>query len=214
MREQRPLDRSLWNAILDHMPLTGAAWGATGPRVRCPAAELKFLLFGDLVNFGALPEEHYPAFFHVFQVWVLRHVVNALKHRPAFGNTWGDGFHFVFDDAVTCADFALRTIDRMAAVDWTTLGLPPETNLRIGIHAGAVCRWRDPILGRSCYCGRPVTLAARIEPIATPGCAFTSEPFAAHLGATPKHPFFCRSLGPMRLDKEAGVCCLYLLGRK
>jgi class 3 adenylate cyclase len=179
-----------------------------------PVPVYKYLIFGDLHRFSVLPEENYLTFFRVFQKQILDDTIQTLGRPPSFGNTWGDGFHFIFDAVVPCADFALQVIDRTAAVDWQALGLPAQTNVRIGLNAGLVYKWRDPITGRYSYLGQPITLAARIEATAHPGCAYASERFVGHLEAAVKHNIRSHRLGLTKLAKGYGKCYLYELRRE
>ena len=70
-----------------------------------------------------------------------------------------------------------------------------ETKLRIGLHAGPVYRYFDPIIGKENFIGSHVNRAARIEPVTVAGCAFTSEQFAAVLAVEPHHEFVCEYVG-------------------
>jgi len=175
--------------------------------------QIKAMLFADVKNFSKLPEERAPRFFLTFLAEVQRTIRRA-RRAPVFQNTWGDGLYLVFDDVVDCADFALGLLDRLAAVDWEAVGLPDDTAVRMGVHAGPVYRGRDPIIGRDNFFGSHVTRAARIEPVTTPGCAFASEQFAAALAAVAGHDFACDYVGIQPLAKEAGSCVLYRLRRQ
>ena len=48
----------------------------------------------------------------------------------------------------------------------------------------------------------------------TPGCAFTSEQFAAALAVEPGHAFVCEYVGVEHLAKDYDRCPLYRLGRR
>ena len=69
----------------------------------------------------------------------------------------------------------------MATLDFKSVGLPPDTTVRVGLHAGPVFSQHDPIIERVNFFGSHVNRAARIEPVTTPGCVFASEQFAALL---------------------------------
>jgi class 3 adenylate cyclase len=174
--------------------------------------EVRAMLFADVKNFSKLPEKQAPDFFLKF----LSLVEAALKAgtEPLFGNTWGDGLYVVFDDVVPCADFALRFLESLEAVDWSALGLPKDSGVRIGMHAGPVFRGHDPIINRDNFFGSHVSRAARIEPVTVPGCAFVSEQFAAALAMTPGHDFLCEYLGIHELAKDYDRCPLYRLTRR
>ena len=67
----------------------------------------------------------------------------------------------------------------MIAPLFARLGLPTDTTIRIGLHAGPVYPQWDQLIGRVNYFGTHVNRAARIEPKTPPGCVYTSEQFAA-----------------------------------
>ena len=56
--------------------------------------------------------------------------------------------------------------------------------------------------------------AARIEPVTVPGCAFTSEQFAACLTVEAPNEFVCEYLGDHDLAKDYDRCPLYRLMRR
>jgi class 3 adenylate cyclase len=144
------------------------------------ARKVKFMLFADVKNYSKLHDEKATAFFSVFLDEIAA-IIDAAEKPPEFQNTWGDGLYLVFGNVLECAEFAMRLLDRVRAIDWSALGLPEDTTVRMGIHAGPVYRHLDKIIGRYNYFGSHVNRAARIEPVTTPGSAFTSEQFAAAL---------------------------------
>jgi class 3 adenylate cyclase len=171
------------------------------------------MLFADVKNFSRLDDVRYPDFFSTFLDEV-KSVIEEKSPRPAFVNTWGDGLYVVYDRVVDGADFALRLVDRVRGVKWADLGLPVDTTVRIGMHAGPVYQRMDPIIGRENVFGSQVNRAARIEPVTTPGCVFASEQFAAALAVEVGHPFSCEYVGIEELAKGYDRCALYLLGRR
>lgn len=141
-------------------------------------------------------------------------VIATSPHAPIFCNTWGDGLFLVFDRVIACADFALRLLDRISQVHWEEMALPKDTALRLGLHTGPVYRHVDKIIDHSNFFGSHVNRAARLEPVTTPGCAFTSEQFAAALAVEPGHDFVCEYVGVEKLAKDYDRCPLYRLGRR
>jgi class 3 adenylate cyclase len=131
-----------------------------------------------------------------------------------FQNTWGDGLFLVFGDAVDCADLALRLLEQFESMVWSDLGLPPDTALRVGLHAGPVYRGRDPIIRRESFFGTHVSRAARIEPVTPPGSAYASEQLAALLADLPGHDLVCDYVGIQALAKGFDRCALYRLRRR
>jgi class 3 adenylate cyclase len=173
---------------------------------------IKAMFFADVKGFSKLDEEQAPAFFEHFLSEVARLIANV-DEKPIFQNTWGDGLFLVFNGAVPCAEFASSLLQGIEALHWTRWGLPEDTTLRIGLHAGPVYPRKDRVLGRQNYFGSHVNRAARIEPVTTPGCAFTTEQFAALLAVRADHPFRCEYVGVEQLAKEYDRCRLYRLVR-
>lgn len=173
---------------------------------------IQAMLFADVKGFSKLDEEQAPAFFEHFLNEVARRIANT-QNKPVFQNTWGDGLFLVFNDAVPCAEFAWSLLRGIESLHWTRWGLPEDTTLRIGLHAGPVYPRRDKVLDRQNYFGSHVNRAARIEPVTTPGCAFATEQFAALLAVRTDHSFRCEYLGVEQLAKEYDRCPLYRLVR-
>ena len=175
--------------------------------------QIKVMLFADVRNYSRLTEQQAPLFFTKFLNVVAKEIQRS-ERRPVFTNTWGDGLFLVFDSVTGCADFALRLLERISRMDFQKVGLPEDTAVRMGIHAGPVYPHTDPILERTNFFGTHVVRAARIEPVTTPGCAFTSEQFAALLAVETGHDFVCEYMGFEQLAKEFDRCRLYRLGRR
>ena len=175
--------------------------------------QLKCMLFADVKDFSKIREEHSPRFFLRF-LHEVDGALRSLKAAPTFSNTWGDGLYLVFDRVADGAQAALRLLERAQQLNWKDLGLAETTPVRIGIHAGPVFSDMDPIIRRRNYFGSHVNRAARIEPVTMPGCAFTSEQFAALLAMEPGHEFVCEYVGVEPLAKEYDRCPLYRLTRR
>ncbi len=94
------------------------------------------------------------------------------------------------------------------------MGLPPETNIRIGLHTGPVYSATDPIIKQQNFYGTHVNRAARIEPITTPGSVFISEQAASILTLKNSDEFICGYLGSLDLAKKYGTGVIYRLRRK
>ncbi len=175
--------------------------------------QVKVMLFSDVKNFSKLEEEQAPSFFATFLAEVARVIENS-RNPPVFRNTWGDGLFLVFDRVTDCADFAMRLLDRIQGMDFKKLRLPEDTTVRMGIHAGPVYPYEDKIINRTNFFGSHVNRAARIEPVTTPGCAFTTEQFAAILAVEPSHDFICEYVGVEDLAKGYDRVALYRLGQR
>lgn len=174
--------------------------------------EIKTMLFADMVGFSKLIEGSAPAFVVNFLGEVAKCIDNV-SFIPAFKNTWGDGLFLVFDEVVAGASFALHLRDRIRQTNWTAMGLPPDTNVRMGMHAGPVFPGMDPIIGRQNFFGSHVNMAARIEPITPAGAIYVSEQYAALLVASGATDFTCDYMGNMSLVKGFGTFPMYRLRR-
>jgi class 3 adenylate cyclase len=200
--------------------VTGASAPSTGIEVRPapasaapgPRREVRAMLFADVKNFSRLREDQLPAFCLAFLPAVAE-VLQGSAKPPLFQNTWGDGLFLVFESVEECADFAMRLLDRIGGMEWEKQGLPRDTTVRMGLHAGPVYPHEDPIIRRRGFFGSHVNRAARLEPVTPPGCAFTSEQFAALLCLAPGHPFTCEYVAVETLAKGYDRCPLYRLAR-
>lgn len=197
------------------LPQTRPAAPGAAPSVppdRRHQRQVKTMLFADMVGFSKLKDESEPSFVSYFLGEVAR-VLHGMPIKPAFKNTWGDGLFLVFDDVITGADFALCLRDGIQQTDWTVVGLPEDTNIRMGLHAGPVFPDLDPILERQNFFGSHVNMAARIEPVVPPGAVYVSEPFAALLVASGAPGFACDYVGNIALAKGFGLYPMYRLRR-
>jgi class 3 adenylate cyclase len=181
-----------------------AATTARGGRI------IKSLLFADVKGFSRLPEEYSPTFFTTFLGLVPR-VLKEIGVTPAEISSRGDGLYAVFDRTGDAALFALRLSEAVGAVDWRSMELPPDTHVRIALHAGPVFTAIDPVTNQLAHYGTHVTRAARVEPIVLPGQVLVTEPFAAVLAAMPRSRFRCDLVGTEPLAKGYGVARLYRL---
>ena len=177
-----------------------------------PHRTLKTLLFADFAGFSRLHDAMAPLFQERF--WqIAAGEIDASRVKPLLASTWGDALYVVFDAPRDGADFSLRFLDRMRAVDWPSLGLPESSQIRIALHAGPVFCGFDPIIGRDNYFGSSVTKAARIEPVTPPGMVYASEAFAATLAATGEKEYTVEYVGRLALAKGYGESRIYRLDR-
>ena len=199
--------------IIDPAPNAAGSSGAT--QIAAPptlphrgSASIAAILFADVAGYSRVDERFVEAF--------TRHYLNVAaklfqKFPPVARNTWGDGLHAVFHDVGTAGMFALALASRMAAIDWEGQGLPPGLGVRIGLHAGPVHRFVDPVTGARNFTGAHMTRAARIEPVTVPGQAFASEEFAALAATEQGIGFRCEYVGQTQWAKHAGVQPTYVL---
>lgn len=170
------------------------------------------MLFADMVGFSRLQGVQAPSFIVHFLGEVGK-VIKACDPQPLFCNTWGDGLFIVFSEVEHGAALALEIRDRVREFSWVDVGLPEDTDIRIGMHTGPVFPAQDPIIDRLDFFGSHVNRAARIEPVTAPGAVYVSEQSAALLAITQKDKFRCDYLGEKSLAKEFGIHALYRLRR-
>jgi class 3 adenylate cyclase/tetratricopeptide (TPR) repeat protein len=161
------------------------------------------ILFADVVGFSKLTDSDLPAYLHHFMGGVGR-LVQALPRQPRSRNTWGDAFHFVFDDVRDVAQLALELRDFVRMTDWESLGIRRSLGIRIALHAGTVFSFIDPVTGRPNHIGHHVNRAARIEPIAEEGQIYASESFSALASFRANDLIECQYAGRRVLPKSFG----------
>jgi hypothetical protein len=178
-----------------------------------PERTLKTMLFADFAGYSRLHDAFAPLFQTSF-LELAEAEIEALPVKPLEAKTWGDALYVVFESPLRGAEFALRLLESMLAVDWTAVGLPDTSQIRIALHAGPVFCSFDPIMGRDSYFGSSVTRTARIEPVTPPGMVYASEAFAATLTASGQHDYALEYIGRLALAKSYGESRLYRLDRR
>lgn len=171
---------------------------------------LQSLLFADVSGFSKMPEQYAPAFAETF-LGRCKQILDVIVNPPLHANTHGDGLFLVFALPSHAADFAVQLQRSLGEVDWTTLGLAPETGVRIALHTGPLFRIFDPVTDRYTYYGTHVTRTARLEPVVQPRHIFTTEEFASSLIAEDQERYQCDYIGAMKLAKHYGEARLYRL---
>ncbi|HEV2046134.1 MAG TPA: TRAFs-binding domain-containing protein [Chthoniobacterales bacterium] len=172
------------------------------------ASRIVAILFADAVGFSKLSEDEVPRFVEHFLGAIAR-LSEKFKKGVIAKNTWGDGLYFVFSDVDLGGKFALELADLVAKTKWEEKGLPSGLNLRIGLHAGPVYEFDDPITGKRTYSGTHVSRAARIEPITPAGQVYASEAFAALAAAQRTEAFTCDYVGQTPMAKGYGTLPTY-----
>jgi class 3 adenylate cyclase len=175
-----------------------------------PPRSLRTMLFADFAGYSRLHDANAAHFQADFWAILARQIESSAV-KPLFANTWGDGLYLVFASPFDAASFALRVVEEFRAVDWTAVGLPETSQIRIALHTGPVFCSFDPIIGRDNYFGSSVTRAARIEPITPPGTVYASEAFAATLAASGRQDFGLEYVGQVALAKGYGESRVYRL---
>lgn len=178
-----------------------------------PPRTLKTLLFADFAGFSRLHDAFAPLFQESF-LKIAAGQIGASPVKPLEAKTWGDALYVVFDSPRDGAEFGLRLLESMLAVDWTAVGLPDSSQIRIALHAGPVFCGFDPIMGRASYFGSSVTKTARIEPVTPPGMVYASEAFAATLVAGGQVDYALDYVGRLALAKSYGESRIYRLDRQ
>ncbi len=180
---------------------------AIGARAATPRS-LKSLVFADIRGFSKLAERHTPEFASMF-LHTCKLVLDSLDDSAVDANTRGDALFIVFERPHHAAEFAVRLLTALNALDWPAFGLPADTSVRVGLHAGPVYVVFDPVMSKTTFYGTHVNLAARLEPVVQPGHIFATEAFAASLVAEGEGRFQCDYIGAMPLAKRFGQARLY-----
>ena len=178
-----------------------------------PHRTLKTMLFADFAGYSRLHDEFAPLFQQRFLEIGARQI-EAAGVTPLEAKTWGDALYVVFESPREGAEFALRLLQSMEAVDWRATGLTQESRIRVALHAGPVFRSFDPIMGRDGHFGSSVMKAARIEPVTPPGMVYVSEAFAATLAAGGERDYGLEYVGNLALAKNYGESRIYRLERR
>lgn len=100
------------------------------------------------------------------------------ERNAAHVNTWGDAIVATFAAATEAAAAALEIQGFFEAGD---MDLPAGLRCRISLHAGDVVVQHNPITKREDIFGDAVHMAARLEPVTTPGYVFCTQRFAENL---------------------------------
>lgn len=171
------------------------------------------VLFGDVKGYSALNNNQ----LRVFAETILPMAADRIKRFDYFHvNTWGDGIIVASESIQECACIAVELRDLFEYLDWERYNLPP-LDVRLSIHHGEYFKGVDPFTDAGLLTGRSIILAARIEPITTPGRIWITQAAAvilgdAERGSKLKH-FAADEIGPIELPKGAGEENLFLLRR-
>jgi class 3 adenylate cyclase len=192
----------------DLLPVVNGTSSAVSERSAEAPQNICALMFADAVGYSSLREREIPIFVRHYLTCAML-ALQGCAIVPLVHNTWGDGLYFVFDSVRDAGVFAIDFRDRILATNWLSLGLTNRFSVRIALHAGALYRIYDPVIGRWTYVGAEVTRAARLEPSTDPGKIFASLAFAALASAENVTTFTCREVGKLRLYKNAGEATVY-----
>jgi class 3 adenylate cyclase len=170
------------------------------------------MIFGDADHFSQLTEAQMPSFIRDF-MGIVAATAQSYKQSILFQNTWGDGLFFVFHKMYDAGRFALKLADQIAKLDRKASGLPEHLNLRIGLHAGPVYRFKDALTERMNFIGTHVNRTARIEPVTQPGRVYASDAFAALATLEVPGEFGFDYVGRIPLAKNFGHFPMYDMRR-
>ncbi|MGO9922310.1 MAG: tetratricopeptide repeat-containing protein [Isosphaeraceae bacterium] len=205
--------------LLPHQPLLASQKPAL-PVHSKPAkgiirgSDLVAIFFADARGYSTLAEPDLPRFVEHFLGLIARQIDGLPQSdQPLKRNTWGDAVYLVLPDVRAAGRLALDIRDRLRETPWAMYDLPAGLTMRIGLHAGPACRCLDPVTKRDRFLGSHISLAARIEPIVSPGRVYTSQAFAILAAESGVTEFTCRYLGLKALPKHAGTVPVYALER-
>ena len=173
---------------------------------------IEAMLFADATGYSRLTEQQIPRFFEHYMGAIAK-LNRTTEHRAVHTETAGDGLYMVFDDTATAANYALQLSELITNRDWSSVGLPADLGIRIGLHCGPVFVGRDPVTDLPLYSGTHTSRTARIEPITPPGQVYASSAFAAVTAARHKGDLRFSYIGRTRLAKHYGVLPLYHVKR-
>ena len=166
------------------------------------------MLFADVVHSSQLTELEIPRFVQHF-LGMVAELATTSPHAPVMKNTWGDGLFFVFPSVRDAGLFALELCDQVQRTPWREKGLSRNMELRIGLHAGPIYQFTDPVTDRINYTGTHVIHAARIVPITPSNQVYASAPFAALASAERVSDFMCEYVGQTPLARGHGTFRTY-----
>ena len=126
-----------------------------------PTRKLAAIMFTDMVGYTALMQKDESKARELIEMQRTLMAPYLKKHGGEVIQFVGDGTFCRFDSAIEAVNAALE-IQNIMEVE-------PELNLRIGIHVGDVVIEGDEVYGDG------VNVAARIEPLAEPGCVCVSS---------------------------------------
>lgn len=170
------------------------------------------LLFCDVAGYSKLTEPQ----LRVFVERVLPEVAALVEdHRDQLMelNTWGDALVAISADPYVLAHLALALRDFYKNRNWIDDHLPENLSCRTALHSGVVFTGHDPIRRTDGIVGTQVNLAARIEPVTTPGEVWVTEQFMKLIDPQADPTLAFDDLGDRPLAKKFGSARLYRLRR-
>lgn len=172
--------------------------------------ETRSILFADVAGFGKVTADaHVEIYIETVINPISRLLENFQGEMGAEVNTWGDAFFALFPSPVDCCRFAIQLRDHFRSRDFEHDGLSVRLGLRVAVHQGMVCRFKDPIRKVIGSLGRAITLTARIEPIVDVGAVWATDSMKGAIKASGLREFEFDELGVVELAKGYGELSLY-----
>jgi class 3 adenylate cyclase len=162
------------------------------------SSKTRSILFMDVSGWSKLPAHE----IHAYATKGLQALSQRLEGND-FINTWGDSIVATFESAKTAAENALRIQDFFVN-SYPESGVSSGLTCRVSLHLGEVICCRNALRNQFDIFGEAVHVAARLEPVTSPGAIFCTQAFADRLrevqGSAPKAwPF-----GQLELAKGFG----------
>lgn len=176
---------------------------------------VKAMLFADVAGYSGINERQLSEFLRAYGNYLRELFDSPIGRQAIYANTWGDGLYVVFDRVAHAAEFAIELVEPRIGQQpaWESFGLGSINPFRVGLHSGPVFELSNLFQGRPEFAGQHVNRVARIEPVTLRGCAYASEPFAAHLMMESDDRFEIEGVGVHSLAKEYDRCTLYKISR-
>ena len=166
------------------------------------------ILFLDVKGYSQLTEQGMKRFAEHIMPQMAK---IAESHGYDYLNTWGDAIVIASQDYKAITSIALEFRDLFRNCDWDEIAIT-SLSLRISLHSGAMHRGNDIFSERGMISGATVNLAARIEPLVTPGEIWATIDFVQALSRL-NTPFKWKSVGFKELPKKAGSEELFVIFR-
>lgn len=169
-----------------------------------------FIIFTDLAKYSKLEDKDLKIYYDKV-VPVVYDRLKTYKAGSLVWNTWGDAIVAAFKDSYSAVKMTLEYREIFRELDFTSLGMK-NIIPRIAGHFGKFEVLFDKVSGKINVLGTDVNLAARIEPITTPGEIFVSQSFKNQI---PKGSLDIEirfdDMGIVKLPKESGQINAYRL---
>ena len=151
--------------------------------------KLRAILFADLVGYSRLVSRKEVATLTFMEEAFDLFGKAATEYDGNLVKTTGDGVVVEFSSPTLAVSFAIEVQKRAGALQH---GLGQEALFRIGIHVGEVEHAEGDIYGHA------VNIAARLEPLATPGGVCISQDVFQHVRRSPDLKFISNGIRQLK----------------